>query len=98
MGKIVAQFAEAASRAERLEADNTRLRVSLVVKEAELKRQAKELEGLRDFKLSTLKKIKGLKGQVEALTEEAAQVEVKTRTFTLEQVFRGSLTMLQGES
>lgn len=30
---------------------------------------------------------------MEALTEEAAQVEVTTRFFTLEQVFRGSLTL-----
>lgn len=37
--------------------------------------------------------IKELEGRVEILTKEAAQAKFSTRTFVLEQVFQGSLTL-----
>lgn len=72
LGKTVALCAEAISRAERAEAYNARLEVSIALKDAELKRQAEELEELRAFKLSALGRIKELEGQAETLAVEVA--------------------------
>lgn len=90
LGKTVAQCAEAVNRAERAEAHIARLEALIVLKETELKRQAEEQEDLKASKLVSLDHIEGLEGRVEALTVEAVQAEVLTRTFALEQVVRGS--------
>lgn len=72
LGKTTAQCAEAASRVERAEAHNVRLEASIAQKEAELERQAEELEELKASKLVSLGRIEELEGQVETLTVEAA--------------------------
>lgn len=68
LGKTVAQCAETVHRVERLEAHNSRLEASVVSNEAELKRQAEEMEELKAFKLFALDRINDLEGQVETLT------------------------------
>lgn len=88
MGRVTA-----VRRVKALQAHNLGLESSCSMKDAELQRQAKEIEELRSFKSSAEGKIKELEGEVEALTEEVAQVKVTTRSFTLEQVFKGSLTL-----
>lgn len=66
---------------------------SIASNEAKLKCRTEEMEEFKTFKLSALGRTKDLEGKVEALTVEAARTEVSTRTFTLEQAFRGSLTL-----
>lgn len=74
----MSQCAEAASRAEALLTSNIGLEAPYVLKDTELQRQAMEIEELKSFKASAEGRIKELEGQVEALTEEAAQAEVTT--------------------
>lgn len=75
-----------------LETRNKGLEASCALREAELKCMTEEVEELKAFKTASEDRIKDLEGQVETLTVEAMQAEVGMRTFTLEQVSKGSLT------
>lgn len=89
----MAIYAEAVSQAERMEAHNARFKASIASKDAELKHRAEELEDLKASKIVALDRVNDLEGKVESITIEAAQAEVMTKTFTLEQVIRGSLAL-----
>lgn len=72
LGKTVAQCAKVISKAERVEAHNSSLEASIASKEVELKCQVEEIEHLKAFKLSALRRIRDLEGKMETLTEEVA--------------------------
>lgn len=92
-GKNVAQCAKAVSKAEKFQTLYAGLEASCALKDAELDRQAEQLSELTTFKILGKGGIKEQERHVEALAEEAAQAEVATKAFTLEQVLRGSLTL-----
>lgn len=85
VGKTVAQCDEAVNRAERVEACSSKFEAFVL----EISRLMAENKELKTSKLFALDKIRELEGKVESLTEEAAQVEVSTRAFTLDRSIGG---------